>query len=268
MKRTIAALLVVLLTLTGCAFGQAPETEPTPQTETTTTEPPVTIQTEPSTEPPTEPSEETLPPHSELYLEGLSVDAVILFFEEVCLDAEIVNSGNASRLQKWDAPITYRICGTPTEEDLATLAAFTEWLNAVPGFPGISLSETDYSASMDIWFCSRQQMADILGDWTWGCDGGVTFWYDNDRIWNATICISDDTDQQLRNSVIMEELYNGLGPVQDTDLREDSLIWSGYSSPQWMTEEDMLILKLLYHPDMEPGMDAESCARVIRELYY
>lgn len=268
MKRIIAALLAVLLTLTGCAFGQEQETEPTLRSDPPATEPTATTQTEAVTAPPTEPSEETLPPHSQLYLEGLSQDAVIVFFEEVCLDAEIVNSGNASRLQKWDSPITYRIHGTPTGEDLAVLEAFAQWLNTVPGFPGIGEAESEIGASMDIWFCSRQEMADILGDWTWGCDGGVTFWYENDRIWNATVCISNDTDQRLRNSVILEELYNSLGPVQDTTLREDSLIWTGYSDPQWMTEEDMLILKLLYHPDMEPGMDADSCAQVIREIYY
>lgn len=111
-------------------------------------------------------------------------------------------------------------------------------------------------------------MAGLLGDWTWGCDGGVTFWYEMDEIYSATICIRTDIAQEIRNSVILEEIYNGLGPVQDTDLREDSLIWSGYSTPQWPTDEDMLLLKLLYHPDLKPGMNSEQCAAAIRKLYY
>jgi hypothetical protein len=66
----------------------------------------------------------------------------------------------------------------------------------------------------------------------------------------------------------MEEIYNGLGPVQDTALREDSLIWQGYSIPQELTAVDELILKLLYHPDILCGMDARQCEEVIRALYY
>ena len=75
-------------------------------------------------------------------------------------------------------------------------------------------------------------------------------------------------DQEVRNSVILEEIYNGLGPVQDTDLRQDSLIYSGYSIPQELTEIDELLLKLLYHPDMKCGMNAAECEAVIRNLYY
>jgi hypothetical protein len=68
--------------------------------------------------------------------------------------------------------------------------------------------------------------------------------------------------------VILEELYNGLGPIQDTSLREDSIIYAGYSEPQALTEIDWLILQLLYHPDLQFGMDTEACAEVIRQLYY
>ena len=71
-----------------------------------------------------------------------------------------------------------------------------------------------------------------------------------------------------RNSVILEEIFNGLGPVQDTDLRKDSICYSGYSTPQELTAVDELILKLLYHPRILPGMNYDECAAVIRELYY
>jgi hypothetical protein len=38
--------------------------------------------------------------------------------------------------------------------------------------------------------------------------------------------------------------------------------------PQSMTEVDELILKLLYHPQIQCGMDAQQCEAVIRQLYY
>ena len=59
-----------------------------------------------------------------------------------------------------------------------------------------------------------------------------------------------------------------MGPVQDSWLREDSLIYAGYSEPQGVSEIDELIMKLLYHPAMKCGMNQEQCEAVIRELYY
>lgn len=268
MKKTFALLLALLMLLSGCGIPQT-ETPAVPSTVPTvpeTTFPEDTTEDFTPTEPPT--TEAPQPPHSELYIEGLSTDAVILYFEEICLDAEVVNSGDPSRLQKWTAPIIYQILGDPTLQDLDMLSKFAEWLNSIPGFPGIREAADAEVPAMDIFFCSEAEMAGLLGDWAWGCDGGVTFWYDMDEIYSATICIRTDISQEVRSSVILEEIYNGLGPVQDTDLREDSLIWSGYSFPQWLTEEDMLLLKLLYHPDLKPGMNAQQCAEAIRNIYY
>ena len=77
-----------------------------------------------------------------------------------------------------------------------------------------------------------------------------------------------DLAQEIRNSVILEEIYNGLGPINDTQLRRDSVIYSEYSIPQSLSQIDEVILKLLYHPKMQCGMSAAACEEVIRQLYY
>ena len=287
MKKAVAAMLAISLLFSGCGISaSAPDavptpppvvelpTDPTPSADPTESTEPPAGSTEPpteATEPPTgsmEPPTSTAPDHSPLFIEGLSADALILYFEEICLDAEVINSGDPTRLQKWEIPIVYRILGDPTPEDLETVDRFTQWFNTVEGSPGIRMAEPEETGNMDIYFCTQEEMTGLLGDWTLGCDGGVTFWYDMDRIYSATVCVRTDLNQAVRNSVILEEIYNGLGPVQDTDLRTDSIIWSGFSAPQWMTAEDMLILQLLYHPTLEPGMDRDACAEAIRALYY
>ena len=106
-----------------------------------------------------------------------------------------------------------------------------------------------------------------MGDSFVGTDGAVTFWYENDVIYNAIICYRSDIDQYTRNSVILEEIYNGLGPIQDSLLRADSIIYSGFSQPQQLTDMDWLILRLLYHPQMRCGTDGAQCEAVIRQLY-
>lgn len=210
----------------------------------------------------------TEPEHSALYIPGLCVEDVILYFNEVCLDSEFMNGGDPSFIQKWTVPICYALYGDYTEEDLTTLSRFVHWLNTIDGFPGMHEAQTGQDINLRIHFCSQSEMSRLMGDNFSEMDGGVTFWYSSDRIYDAIICYRSDLDQYLRNSVILEEIYNGLGPVQDTVLRPDSIIYQDFSQPQHLTAIDELLLRLLYHPDILPGMNAQQCEQVIRTLYY
>ena len=210
----------------------------------------------------------TKPVHSALYIPGVEVEDVIRYFNEVALDAEFSDGGDPSKLQKWDRPIYYLLNGNPTEQDRQVIADFAAWLNSIPGFPGMYETQDWGEGNLKIYFCVQQEMANILGDNFYGMDGGVTFWYENDAIYDATICYRTDISQYVRNSVLLEEIYNGLGPVQDTTLRKDSIIYSGYSTPQKLTAVDELILKLLYHSEMLCGMSDKECEAIIRQLYY
>ena len=262
---SIVLLLAALLTACGPAPSQVPETTlPSTADHQPTSDPTVitTVPSEPTTVPPTEPL------HSELYIPDVSVEDVIRYFNEVCLDAEFNYNGDPSKLQKWNAPIYYILHGDYTTEDIKTLSDFTNWLNAIDGFPGIYETTDPSKANLQIHFCDRATLLSLMGDEHADSDGAVTFWYDNDIIYDAIICYCTDLDQQLRNSVILEEIYNGLGPVQDTDLRPDSIIYSGFTQPQELTEMDELILKLLYHPQFQCGMNTEECEAIIRQLYY
>ena len=273
MKRILSIFMILLLSLSACCLDtfhqtgiEPTETEPSVVTQPTETLP--TEETEPSVETePTEPAP-TEPEHSALYIEDLSVEDVILYFNEVCLDSEFINSGDPSVVQKWDIPIYYMLEGNYTDEDIATLEAFVAWLNTVEGFPGIHATEDPGMRNMRISFGDQQHMLNLMGDSFSGLDGAVTFWYNYNCIYTATICYRSDINQYTRNSVILEEIYNGLGPIQDTGLRPDSIIYQEYSEPQALTEIDELILKLLYHPDILPGMNAAQCEEVIRRLYY
>ncbi len=282
MKKSVIRLLAVLLVmlLTACRGGNLPDeptetqtltttqTETTEATETTeTTEATETTETEATENEVTEP-EETLPEHSALFLPDVPVEDVITYFNEVCLDSEFVNGGDPSIIQKWSEPIFYMLEGSYTAADLLVLQQFEAWLNTVEGFPGISATEDVGAMNMQIHFGSSQDMVNLLGDNFAYMDGGVTFWYMNNEIYRETICYRSDIDQYLRNSVILEEIYNGLGPVQDTELRPDSIIYQQFSQPQCLTPVDELILRLLYHPEIKPGMNAEQCEAVIRSLYY
>jgi len=222
----------------------------------------------PSSVPPDSPTETLPPAHSEFYLPDVDVEDVITYFAEVCLDSEITHSGNPCLVQKWDCPIKYGLYGSPTEEDIRVLEGFCDWLNTVEGFPGISESPSAEQTNMRIYFCPQSEIPERMGDQFRNMDGAVTYWYEQNAIYDAIICVRSDVNQHLRTSVLLEEIYNSLGPVQDTVLRPDSLIYQYYAEPQEMTDIDELIVKLLYHPSMKCGMNAERCEKVIRKLYY
>ncbi len=218
---------------------------------------------------PNNPSGEiTISAHSEFYIPDVDVEDVITYFAEVCLDSEITHSGNPNVVQKWGCPIEYEIHGSPTAEDIRVIEEFSAWLNTVEGFPGISESPYTARTNMKIYFCPQSEIPERMGDDFTNMDGAVTYWYEANQIYDCIICVRSDADQHLRTSVILEEIYNSLGAVQDTVLRPDSLIYQYYAEPQELTEIDELIVRLLYHPDIKYGMNAERCAQVIRRLYY
>jgi hypothetical protein len=267
MKKLFALCLMWSLLFCGCVPQDTPATQPTTVTTTVTTEATTEATTEPTTEATTEAT--TRPEHSPLYLPQLDVEDVIRYFNEVCLNAEIVNAGDPTKLQKWVVPIRYYINGTYTEEDKVTLDNFVSWLNQIEGFPGMHIVDDPVVANLSINFCGPEDYIALMGENFHGTDGGVTFWYNGaNQIFDAVIGYRTDLSQEVRNSVILEEIYNGLGPINDTWERLTSIIYGGYSTPQWLSEEDQLILKLLFHPMMECGMNAAECEAVIRQLYY
>jgi len=256
----LAALLAGFLSGCGSSGSAAPAVTATPL-PTATPQPTPTPTAAPT----------ATPACSELFLPRYTVEQVLEYFNEVCLDSEWVNSGNPSYIQKWAEPIRYHLQGDPTAGDMAVLDGLCEGLNRIHGFPGIGPADTPESANLDLFFCTGPELLQRMdgGFVDAYTEGAVTFWYDGeDRIYNATICIRSDLDQTLRNSVILEEFYNGLGPIQDTELRTDSIIYQHASTATELTEMDWLLLKLLYHPDMLCGMDAAQAETVIRSLYW
>lgn len=259
------ALLMALLA--ACTAPEAPTETPAdtaavaPETSSTPTPTP----TDTADPQPSEPE----PLHSEYYVEGVSAEDVLSYFAEVCLDREYGTDGDATLVQKWMTPIRYRVQGTPTEEDLAVIKSLEDQLNAIYGFPGLREAEPGAFAELDIFFCEAQELTDRMGS---GFDsthyGAVTFWFTDNVITDGIICCRSDIDQHIRDSVIVEEIYNLLGPAQDTVLREDSVIYQYSDDNRAMSEVDVLLLKILYHPDMLCGMNAGQCEAVIRDLYY
>ena len=205
--------------------------------------------------------------HSPLYVEGVSVDDAIAYFAEVCLDTEFGDKTSGSLIRKWVEPFYYTVYGQPTDRDMEVLNRFVAEINSIENFPGMYPVES--GADLEIYFYDQANFEALMGSDFVDSWGGVTFWFDGlSQIYTETISIRTDIPQDARDSIIAEEIYNGIGPVQDTSMRDDSLICQWSNSNYDMTAVDRLILQLLYHPSIQTGMDYAQCEAVIRQIYY
>ena len=210
--------------------------------------------------------------HSALYLEQYSVEEVLRCFNEVVLDAEYsTGAGNASLVQRWDEKIYYYVEGNPTGEDLAKLQTLFGQLNEIEGFPGIQEASNDLEANLYIFFEDREAFDMRFSDFLQGeyANGATQYWYytDTNNIYLESIGYCTDMPADVRESVLLEEVINGLG-LSDSQFREDSIVYQYGDNAKELSDMDWLILKLMYHPKIRCGMDVTECERVIRELYY
>lgn len=256
-------LLAVMLLLSACSVLDTPETvSPTYVTEDETT-----AETTEATVP-----ADTTPPHSMLYLDGYTPEQIIEYFNEVVLNLEYTDgTGDATLVQKWLFPIYYNVYGNPTDEDLAVLNDLFAQLNAVAGFPGIYPVSGMVQENLSISFFSPDVFRDEFSSVVNGEDayGATQFWYytDTNELYHGRIGHRTDIPQTERSSIIVEEIINTLG-ITDTVLREDSIVYQYSNENLTLSDVDWVILKLLYDPAIESGMDKDACEAVIRQLYY
>ncbi len=219
---------------------------------------------------PAERKTESTKDHTELYIDGCSFKDAYEYFCEVVLSSEYLGSEHSDRVQKWILPIYYELSGDYTDTDEEKIAHLAEKLNEVRGFPGM-YPANDHYANMTISFYSSAELMRRMGSAVNNekSDGIARYWYllDSDVIYEAEIGCDKGISQQNRNSVLLEEILNAIGFSNDTELREDSVIYQGYTDRQHLSETDWLLVKLLYHPSIKAGMTKAECYGVIGELY-
>ena len=210
-------------------------------------------------------------PEPEPVLGGYTVDEVVNYFHEVVHSSEYsFGSGRADAVHKWEQPIYYQLIGDYTVEDMRTIGNMCSRLNEVEGFPGIYASPDEQTTNVQIYFYDQETMLREFGHYInyEAADGMMTYWYSNstNAIQKATVCCRSDIPQVLRDSVVVEEIFNMLGMPNDTKTRTDSILYQYGSSVLEPSELDWLIVRLLYNEEMLCGYDCEQSNDVIRAL--
>ena len=242
MKRLLCLIFAIALLLSGCSQG---DTDSSPDQNSN--------------------SKPETGNHSIYYADRVSVDKIAYYFNDVCYGNEYGNSKEI--LTKWQDPIMFYIDGVATMSDYEVLNEFVDFLNNIDGFPGIMQIHDRAQANLVINFCGLAEFNQHSSEQN--ADGFATFNYTTATgvITDGKIYIRTDINQATRSSVILEEVYQILGPTKDTLVRKDSIIYQRGDALE-LSKEDKSIISMLYNNRITAGMSPIQTEEIIREIYY
>ncbi len=214
----------------------------------------------------------------------------IVFFDEYAPGAGFrSSSGRAGGLRKWTSPVRIGMefgASVPEEQraaDRATLDAYAERLAEAARHP---VSMVRRGANFHVLVMGEDDRADGLARVrriapdidaaTLGVfrdmprsihclvvafsDRGNPYSYDRAIAW-----VRAEHPPLMRESCFHEELAQGLGLANDSPRARPS-IFNDDDEFAWLTTHDEMLLRLLYHPDLSPGMTADEARPILRRL--
>lgn len=211
--------------------------------------------------------------HSTFFNPNYTADEVFEYFKEVVLSSEYTeNEENSGLVQKWILPIYYSIEGDCSVADKKIITDFINELNQIDGFPKMYPAENGKHSNFIMSFMPSSDLAQKMGGAVnfERSDGISQFWFllRLNVIYDVRIGYDKSMPKAVRNAVLLEEIVNAIGISNDTETREDSIVYSGYAETDSLSEMDWLILRVLYSGEIKCGMNETECYEVIKRIYY
>lgn len=193
-------------------------------------------------------------------------------------------SGN---LRKWTGPVRYELSDRATVRDAKEVEGLVQRLRLSTGLeitradrdkPNMFirvLSEED-RARIAYTFTTLDQpspLAELFLTWAaapdWPCAGEIYFSGPASdtrfEIALAMIYIRDEVRGLSRQACIEEEISQSLGLVRDDPTVRPS-IFNDDEEYALLTRHDELLLQILYHPALAPGMDRETAMPIVQRV--
>lgn len=190
---------------------------------------------------------------------ALADEETLSYFSAVVFSTEYGGSSeDDNRLRRWEEPLLITVDGSPTDEDLAVLNRHIGDLQAVPGMPEIRRVRS--GGNVAIHFVPLSAMGNAVPGYVEGNWGFFRVWWDESlRMNRAEVAIASDvTTQPQRNHLILEEVTQLLGLMQDADSHADSIFYGPWTETQALSALDWRLVALLYRTDLSAGMTREA----------
>ena len=183
---------------------------------------------------------------------------LLKYFHDIVLRREY--DGTVHTCAKWVSPIRLCVINIPGPKELEIINNVLLFLNNIPGFPGITLTNTVDDANITLTFYDDSHF--IKGIYAYF---NILSQDDNDNLTGIEIFVRSTLDPNLMSSVLWEELLQATGPMNDTALTDDTLFTSTSTEITQASNLDRTILEMLYCPAIRSGMNYVHCLPIFLE---
>lgn len=197
---------------------------------------------------------------------------VINYFKEVALGFE--NGNNSEITRKWVVPMKIYLAGQIDDvyinEVLKTIDEINEL--STDGFY-IKMTKDSVDCNAYIYFGSKESFLRRFPDANGQINSNFAIfnvWWRSNRIYKARVFIDlyrPTTEEIL--SLIKEEMTQILGLGKDSPKNPDSIFYETLDNGGFVTEFsdlDRELIRLLYHPKMKVGLNANRVERLLIEI--
>lgn len=194
------------------------------------------------------------------------------YFKNIALGFE---AGGASEItRRWQSPVSIFVGGDYTLQNMNELNLTIAQLNEVIAPTTYIEIVTDTTQSNCYFhFGSAQSYIDIFPDMENSLRGNVAYfnlWWNNNELNRSRIFIDNTVEDFEQQSTIREELAQSLGLGKDSPLYPNSIFYEtstdGGFAPSY-SSLDLEIIRLLYHPMMEVGLNELAVDGRINSIY-
>jgi len=195
---------------------------------------------------------------------GLYSSEELNYFAEIAFGAEHREISHVIR--KWRGDLNIRIEGDPTAEDLQQVKAAVDLLNQLQN--EVMLSVGYFETSLVIHFAPESTFKKLDGRYTGNNPGFFWVGWVEDELYLGTILIdSEGVSQAERNTLIIEELTQSLGLMNDSNRYADSVFNDEKIVPGMsLSPLDQKLVTMLYRPELTPGMTMDEAMEILINL--
>lgn len=196
-------------------------------------------------------------------------EEVIEYFKDIALGFEF---GSASRVtRKWNTDMKIFVGGNPSDALISELNKIVNEINnlTTDGF-SVSIVDSSSQSNFFIFFGSGNDYADLYPgqegfvESNWGLFS--IFWLDNQLNSGHMYVDIFRANAIEQRHLLREELTQSLGLARDSFRYDDSIFQSEWTRTIEYSEIDRELIRLLYHPDMNVGLDENEVDPILRNI--
>ncbi len=196
---------------------------------------------------------------------------IIDVFKKVALGAEY-GTGFAVT-QKWSSDMNIFVGGTPSDELLSELDLIKNEINALvtDGF-SVNIENDSLDANFYMFFGQPQEYTNLFPDqipYINDNNNGLFHFNlnNNFEITSGHMYMNTDIASiELKKHILREELTQSLGLPNDLQYDRSSIFYRELSTVTSYNYVDIIIIRLLYHPNMVSGRDADGVDYTLRGI--